>query len=150
MKRLLCTCLALAMLLSFSGCSMPVYEDTNGEDNYSLQTITDEDIVQGISTTKVMSSTVTVNRKTVCKAKTMSGVESLWEQKLENETLEIVVSCEITKGNAKLVLVVDDEIVHTFSLNEDNQRVTLENVTGEVSLKLAGEDAGYAVSFEFE
>ncbi len=44
-------------------------------------------------------------------------------------------------------LSYEDTIVHDFALNEENQQFTLENVTGKVSLKLAGESAGYTVSY---
>ena len=77
----------------------------------------------------------------------MSGVLELYEDRLKNETLDITVSCEITKGNARLVLIVDGEIVHDFDLNGADQSLVLENVSGNVSLKIAGESAGYAVSY---
>lgn len=145
MKKLLCAFLALALVLSLAGCAS--YEDTNGADDFTLQTLTEADILNGANTTKVMASTVTVNSKTTCKAKTFSGVEALYEAELAGEPLDLLVSSEVTKGNARLVLVVNDEIVHDFALNEENQHFTLENVTGEVALKIAGEDAGYVISF---
>ena len=156
MKRILCILLAVLILLSLPflillslpESMMSIYEDTNGDADFSLQTLTDQDIIQGTSFTKVMSSTLKNHNKTVCKARTMSGVEKLWEERLENETLDIIVSCEITKGNAQLVLVIDDKIVHTFAVNEVYQRFTLANVTGKVYLKLAGENAGYIVTYE--
>lgn len=150
MKKLICTLLAVFILLSFTGCVMSSFEDTNGEADYSLQTITEENILQGMNTSEIMSSSVTVNNKTVCKAQTMSGVVNLFEKRMVNETLDIVVSCQITKGNAQLVLVIDGEIIHNFALNEENQHFTLENVTGKVCLKLAGESAGYSVTYEFQ
>ena len=67
-----------------------------------------------------------------------------------DEPLHIVVSCEITKGNARLVLVIDDKIVHSFALNEENQQLSLNNVTGKVCLKLAGETTGYTVTYKLK
>ena len=150
MKKCLCALLALFMLLSCSGCITFSYEDTNGEDNYALQTLTDADILRGAGSTTVLSSKVTINNKTECKAKTMSGVLTLLDTKLNNEPFAITVSCHITKGNARLVLVVDDEIVHDFALNTDNQTFTLPNVTGKVRLKIAGESTGYTVTYTCE
>ena len=149
MKRFLSALLAVVIVLSLSGC-MISYEDTNGDADFSLQTITEQDIIQKTICSKVMSSTVTADNRTVCKAKTMSGVEALFEKRMKNESLDIVVSCQITKGNARLVLTLDDKIVHDFALNEENQRFTLDNVTGRISLKLAGESTGYAVSYELQ
>lgn len=150
MKRTISTILILSLLLCLSGCSLGQLEDTNGPEDYSLQTLTEEDILQGASTIKVMSSSTTINNKSTCKAKTMSGVETLFSRKLQNESLDILLSCEITGGNARLVLILDGEILHDFALNENDQHFTLENVTGKVSLRLAGESAGYAVSFEIQ
>lgn len=146
MKKLLCVVLAVILLLSCAGCVNLSYEDTNGEDNYALQTLTDADILRGASSSTVLSSKVTVNDKTECKAKTMSGVVTLLEKKLNNEPLHITVSCKISKGNARLVLVLDDKIIHDFALNTENQTFTLSNVTGKVRLKIAGESAGYEVT----
>ena len=147
MKRLFCAFFALLLLLSLAGCMMKSYEDTNGEDNFSLQSLTDQDIIHGTNTSTVMTSSVTVHTRTTCKAKTITGVKELFMQKMQNETLDIVVSCQITQGNARLVLLVDDKIVHDFALHEENQHFTLENVTGKVRLKLAGERAGYVVTY---
>lgn len=150
MKKIFCTFLVIAVLVSLSGCMASAYEDTNGEDNFSLQTLTDQDIIQGTNTTSFMSSTVTLNNKTVCKVQTMSGVDELFEKRMKNETLDMVVSCEIVKGNARLVLVIDDKIVHDFALNENNQQFILENVTGKVCLKIAGESTGYSVTYKVQ
>ena len=150
MKKCMCILLAMLLVLSLGGCGTPNYEDTNGETNFSLQYITDVDIIQGINTFTMMSSTVSLNNTTTCKANTLSGVENLWKRNMKNGKLDMVVSCQITKGNARLVLLIDDTIVHDFSLNEANQHSTMENVSGKVCLKLAGENAGYAVSFTLQ
>ena len=147
MKKFFGGLFLLLVLFSLVGC-FPVYEDTNGAEDYTLQSLTEADIISGGTYSKAMSSTITVNDKTVCKAKAMSGVETLFEQRLKNEAFEILVSCEILKGNARLVLVVDGEIVYDFALNESNQRFTLKNVSGDVSLRLAGESVGYSVTYE--
>ncbi len=146
MKRIICFALLILIVLSLASCTAVSYEDTNGEDDFSLQTITDKDIVDGINTTKILSSTSTGNNKTTSKAKTMSGVVELYEGKLKNESFKIVVSNEISKGNARLVLVFNDEIVHDFDLNSKDQSFVLNNATGKVYLKIAGESTGYSVT----
>jgi len=149
MKKYICILAIICLLLSLTGCVMTSYEDTNGEADYSLQTITEENILQGMGSSSIMSSQMTVNNKTVFKAQTMSGVMELVEKRLAGQPLDLIVSCQINKGNARLVLVIDGQIVHDFALQEANQRFTLENVTGKVCLKLAGESAGYSVEIEF-
>lgn len=147
MKRFICFTLLALTLLSLASCTASTYEDTNGEDDFSLQTITDEDIIKGINTSQFFTSTLNSNDKTTCKAKTMSGVVELFEGKLENESFEIVVSSEITKGNARLVFVFNNEIVHDFDLNGEGQSFVMENATGNFSLRIAGESTGYSVTY---
>ena len=150
MRKFICSLFAACILFSCSGCSPTSYKDTNGDTDYTLQTITEENIRQGMNTSTIMSSAVTFNNKTVCKAKAMSGVLKLFDRRMEHEPLDIVVSCDITKGNARLVLLLDGEIIHDFSLHEENQHFSLESITGKVCLKLAGESAAYAIAFELQ
>ena len=150
MRKFICSLLALLVLFSFTGCSPTLYKDTNGNADLSLQTLTDADIIGKTGSSSFMSSTVRRSDGTVRKVRTMSGVEKLFELNMDNETLDLVVSCKITKGNARLVLVINDEIVHDFPLNGTSQRFTLENVTGSVSLRLAGESAGYSVQYQLQ
>jgi len=138
------------IILSLSSCGVTTYQDTNGPSDYSLQTLTEEDIIRGAKTSKILSSSITLNNKTVCKAKTMSGVEELYKTNLKNETLCLTISSEITKGNARLVIVFNDEIIHDFALHMSDQIFTLEDVTGTVSLKLAGESTGYEITYLVE
>ena len=46
-----------------------------------------------------------------------------------------------------MVLCVDDEIVHTFTLNELSQTYVIENVRGTVSLRIAGESADFMFDY---
>lgn len=150
MKKFFCTLLTVCILLSFAGCELPSYEDTNGEADFSLQTITEQDILRAAGSTKIMAFSSSVNGQTTCKAKTMNGVETLFEKKLNGQTLDLTVSCAITKGNARLVLILDDKIIHDFAINEENQHITLDNVTGKVCLRLAGEAAGYVITWNMQ
>ena len=147
MKNFICALLLCSTLLSFAGCTMVSYEDTNGDEDFTLQTLTEQDILDGGSSSEFLSSNVTVNGKITYKAKKLSGVKVLYEKKLKGETFEISLSSTVSKGNARLVLASEDEILHEFALNEANQSFTLENFSGRVYLRLAGESAEYSVSF---
>lgn len=50
-------------------------------------------------------------------------------------------------GNFKMVLLVDDKIVHEFDRNETMQNYVLEDITGEVSLRIACESAKFEFSY---
>ena len=147
MKKIICALLLCCTLLSFAGCAMISYEDTNGDEDFTLQTLTEEDILDGGNSSEMLSSHVTVNNKSTYKAKSLSGVKVLYEKKLREETITFSLSSTVSKGNARLVLASEDAILHEFDLNKADQSFTLENFTGRVFLRLAGESAEYSVSF---
>ena len=147
MKRWISILLISALLAACCGCHATSYEDTNGSDDFSLQTLTEEDILHSSGSTRIMSSTVTLNSQTTCKVKTMSGVVELYSRRMDGGYFGITVSSQVTKGNARLVLIVNDEIVHEFDLNRQDQYFALGNVSGKVSLKIAGESTGYNITF---
>lgn len=149
MKKYICLLLFAFAVCSMAGCSANMYEDTNGAEDFSLQILTDEDILRDTGVARVMSSTTTFNGKTVCETKTMSGVLALYEDRLRGEDFRIVVSSEFTKGNARLVLVLNDEIVHEFALHGEDQVFMLKDVTGDISLKVAGESTGFRITYRF-
>ena len=144
---------ALMVLAVLSGCGGGI-EDTNGETDFTLQTITDADIIEGMNTMSFMSSQSSVTVNGVSKNKisvgTMSGVMELYEGRLNNESLTVVLSGSVTKGNARIVVVLENEIVHDFELNAADQSFTLENASGRVYIKIAGESAGFSVEYTAE
>ena len=150
MKRFVCWILLACVLCSLAGCGADMYADTNGEGDFTLQTLTDYDILHVRRSVRVMSSTKRFGNKTVCKTKTMSGVTDLYEGYLRGEDFQITVSSEFTKGNARLVLVLDDAIIHDFALNEEDQTFVLPNAKGRIHLRVAGESTGYRVEYRIQ
>ena len=98
MKRFVCWILLACVLCSLAGCGADMYADTNGEGDFTLQTLTDYDILHVRRSVRVMSSTKRFGNKTVCKTKTMSGVTDLYDAFLRGEDFQITVSSEFTKG----------------------------------------------------
>ena len=150
MKRFVCWILLACVLCSLAGCGADMYADTNGEGDFTLQTLTDYDILHVRRSVRVMSSTKRFGNKTVCKTKTMSGVTDLYEGYLRGEDFQITVSSEFTKGNARLVLVLDDAIIHDFALNGEDQTFVLPNAKGRIHLRVAGESTGYRVEYRIQ
>ena len=144
-SRLLPLVLALVLLLSLGGCKK--YEDTNGPDDYSLQTLTEADLVSGktggSSVGRVESN---VNDTHKLKIKTFNGVESL--QKFKRGDWQIELSFQVTKGNARLYLCSGGEILHEFQVNRDNQYYAFTVDSEDVSLRIAGEDCGFTLQYE--
>lgn len=147
MKKFIAILLATVLVLSLAGCKFVTYEDTNGDEDFSLQTLTEADITSNITTySQKMGTKTMINNEISYSAKSMSGIIRIYEANLRDGNSEIQVSSKVSKGNARLVLMVGNEIVHDFDLNKDNQVYTLENCTGQVCLRLAGESAEFKVT----
>lgn len=141
--------LLLVILLGFSflsACSALQFEDTNGDEDYSLQSIVDEDIVRSSNHVSVGSFETTVNNVTKLTTKKFNGVRSL--ETFRNNTYTIEVSFKVTKGNAKLVLCDGDSILHEFEVNQDNQTYSF-TCDERVQLKIAGEDCAFELRYTY-
>ena len=122
-------------------------EDTNGPEDFSLQTITDQQIVDlsigsvggpNIGRNSLLGSTVEFY------SDKFTGVyEILYDNFiLPSDFVLSLYNFEIRGGNFKLVIVHDDKIVAEL---EPGMTVDyrLENVTGAVSLRIVGESASF-------
>lgn len=124
-------------------------EDTNGADDYSLTTITEDDIINmdmgsigGPNTSKGI-----LNGKNITfSAKKFTGVyEILYDNLIGKSDFVLdLTNYTINDGNFKMVVVHNDKIVATI---EPDALVNycLEDINGTVALRIAGESA----SFEF-
>lgn len=128
-------------------------EDTNGPDVLTLGSITDADIINldtgALSPVKVSRSDITIggvdlNASVKLSSQKFTGVyEVLYENYvLPSDFVLQLSSFEVMSGNFKMVVVHDDKIVATI---EPGMQVDyrLDNVTGYVSLRIAGESAAY-------
>lgn len=124
-------------------------EDTNGAENYNLQTITDSNIINrdiGAMGLKISNSTVT--NTTSYSSEKFTGVEEIYGENIVANRIEFNINhASVTEGNFRIVLLVDDEIVHEFKLNELMQTYVLENPSGYVSLRIAGESANFMFDY---
>ena len=126
-------------------------EDTNGPDVYTLQTITDSNIIKkdiGALNVKESRSVLGGTTKTYSSER-FTGVYELHTANVIATSYEVVVNhARVDKGNFRIVLLLDDEIVHEFKLNELTQSVKLENVRGSVALRIAGESANFILDYD--
>lgn len=124
-------------------------EDTNGADNYNLQTITDSNIINrdiGAMGLKISNSSIT--NTTSYSSEKFTGVEEIYGENIVANRMEFNINhASVTEGNFRIVLLVDDEIVHEFKLNELMQTYVLENPSGYVSLRIAGESANFMFDY---
>ena len=128
-------------------------EDTNGADNFALQVITDQNIIDqdmgmvgGIKIHRdVIGDGITIS------SKDFSGVyEVLWNNYVLPSDFRLeLTNLIVTDGNFRAVIVNEDKIVGELEFNsEDDPFIDywLEDVTGKVELVLAGESAAFSFS----
>lgn len=122
-------------------------EDTNGPDNYKLQTITDGNIIKknvgaiggpDISRNTLLGDTVKFS------AEKFTGVyEILYDNFIFESDFQVTLTAfEIYEGNFEIAVVYNDEIVATLEPGILSDYL-LEDVTGYVSLRIAGESASF-------
>ena len=122
-------------------------EDTNGADNYALQTITDENIIEmdmGAIGGPKISKNILQGSNVEFSAEKFTGVyEVFYDNFIGKSDFEVNLSgFEVKEGNFKMVVVHDDKIVATLEPDLFVE-YRLEDVTGTVSLRIAGESASF-------
>lgn len=145
MKRLLVFLLTVSFMLSLTACGIEI-EDTNGPDDYSLETITDENIINmDLGASGSAASSDDASQVVKYSSKNFSGVEEICSVNriTASEVIIDLSTIMVKEGNFRLVVVYNDEIVHDFDLEEMSQQFKLEDVEGNVSVRIAGESASY-------
>ena len=142
--------LMVAIIIAvFTSCGLDHIEDTNGADNYELQVITDENIRNlDIGSRNVTISENMIGSTVTYSSNCFTGVYEVFFENIITNRYEITVNhARVDAGNFKMVLCLNDEIVHTFKLNELTQTFLLENVKGTLSLRIAGESADFMFDY---
>ena len=153
MKKLISAVFAIVLIVIavfwFSGDDLNHIEDTNGANNYSLQTITDENIRNlDIGALNIVKHDNLIGETVTYQSDRFTGVYELFRENIVTNRFEITINhAQVNAGNFKMVLCIDDEIVHTFALNELTQTFILEDVAGTVSLRIAGESADFMFDY---
>ena len=124
-------------------------EDTNGADNYSLQQITDDNIIKkDIGALNLSETRSVLSNMPVYSSEKFTGVSEIYMTNIIGNRFDITVyNMVVHAGNVKIVLVHNDEIIHEFKLNELTETYTLKNPEGAVALRIAGESADFEFSY---
>ena len=152
-KNILWALFALVMVIVFTmlflNNDLEHIEDTNGPDDYTLQTITDENICKmDIGALNVRIQEALIGDTITYESNCFSGVYEVFYENIITNRFEISVNhAKVSAGNYKMVICLDDKIVHTFSLNELTQTFVLEDVKGTISLRIAGESADFMFDY---
>ncbi len=147
MKRYWIFGLILAMCLGLVACGQ--IEDTNGQDDYSLATITEEELVKGTnSSSKVGFLHTQINDSHTFKVSKFSGVEAIESVRATENTKSITFLVESTRTSGNLYVYVrcDDQIVGEFEIGARDDLVIESPAPGKYELCVAGESASYELS----
>ncbi len=132
-------------LVFLVGCNLlKTYEDTNGESDYTLQSITDSMIIKGATYQEIESFTNQKNNDISISVNKFNGIKTIEE--FRKYKYYIKLSFEVEEGNASLVLCNNKEILHCFKINEKNQEFSFE-CNNKVYLKIAGESCKYRLNY---
>lgn len=146
MKKVLNVLFLVVLMLMLSGCVKHV-EDTNGPDNYEIQTFTDEEITsKRKSYITVGSVQNVVNNKNTFKALKFTGIYELKKVDASNQSLTFFIVSECTSGNFRIVIVHDNAIIHDVKIN-DTESIILNNCNGKYSLVIVGESAKMNIEY---
>ncbi len=132
-------------------------EDTNGADNYALQTITEQDVVElkmgtrgsvSQSETQMNVAGLSISDGRKYSSNKFTGVYQIYAATLfKGSDIYVQLSeFEITEGNFAFYIVFDGEIVGQLTPGEVGvSEFTLENVekTGSLEYIIAGESAAF-------
>ena len=125
-------------------------EDTNGPENYALQKITDQEIIDkstgSIGGPDISRSILTGDAVNFSAEKFTGVYEILYDNYIGKSDFEVnLTAYEIYEGNFKIVVVHNEEIVATLE-PDIFVDYRLEDITGYVSLRIAGESASFSFS----
>lgn len=146
-KRLLSVILVCCMSCLLAGCGTE-YEDTNGAENFTLQTITDEEIIDlstGASGLSYTEENLGFLHSSEYSAKNFNGVERIYLTTFIGKSdVEIYIGhLNVESGNFKLVVINNDEIIKEIPLDAFGETFRFEDLKGDFSVHVAGECAKF-------
>ena len=154
MKKLLCMILVFSMCFALVGCGTE-YPDTNGEDNFDLETITDENIINletGASGLTYEELNLGALHSSEYSAKNFNGVERLYFTSFigKSDVCVYIGHMTVESGNFRLVVINNDEIIKDIPLDTFNEDIWFEDLTGDFAIHVAGESAKFDFHIEVQ
>lgn len=155
MKKFAVILLMGLLCLALAGCGT-IYEDTNGADDYTLQTITDENIVKqdlgasGLNYTEEQYPGGFYS--TEYSAKNFNGVHEIYLTNyiLPSSFYIYVGYLNVNSGNFKLAIVNNDEVIREIPDGTFNEMIYFEDIQGYFAIRLAGESAAFELNIDTE
>jgi hypothetical protein len=147
MKKVLCILFVLVFAVALTGCGVEI-ADTNGPDDTSLATITEENIINmdiGSSGLNYTETEVGALLSSEYSSKNFNGVERIYLTNFigKSDIRVYIGHMNVESGNFKLVVVNNEEIIHEFALDTFGEEFWFEDLTGEFAIHVAGESAEF-------
>lgn len=130
------------MFLSLTACTH--IGDTNGDQDFTIETFTDLDIINKSSHMALGFVESNLNGKITIKAKKFSGVYGIYSVNANNEPLSITVESSCSSGNLRIVLINDETIIGDYEINTTDS-IDIENANGKYIVKIVGESAKFSL-----
>lgn len=152
MKKMIKMVLVSSLLLCLVGCGEK-YEDTNGSDNYNLQTIRDSEIIElsvGASGLSYTESEVAGITSKEYSAKNFNGVDRIYHTNfiLPSDIRIEVGYVSVKEGNFRVCIINDEKIIDEIPVDAFAQSFYYENLSGDFSIHIAGESAKFEMNIE--
>ena len=143
MKKIKKPLIYLLSMLSLASCcfyNLTHIEDTNGEDDISLCSLTEEVLLEKNPHALFnMSSTNSNNNKTTFKCNIFSGVSDIASYTIKEKTSFTVTSL-IEEGNGDFFIYQEGKRIYSIGFPY-NDTIVLSDVTGKIYFRIAGESA---------
>lgn len=134
--------LIIMMALVLVSCGKLEIADTNGEANYELCQLNEDDLLKKSPKYFVKNCTTTNNNeKATFEVALMSGVKSVFTYNAKkDDTRNFTVKSEVFEGNVKIFVCNKGKIIYDVPINSD-VNVKIASVEGKVEFRVAGESA---------
>lgn len=146
MKKII-TLIMIGITICFTSCSSCKHiEDTNGDDDYSLCQITNENIINGMNSISMSSVKTSKNNSHTLRINKFSGVNSIYKETIKNTIVTINAKVTLNSGNLRVVVVGNKEILFDFVINGSSTYTLPSNVSS-YQIKIAGETAKFKIEY---
>lgn len=142
MKKYLFVAVIFLMLFTLSSCKH--VEDTNGEEDYTIETFSDEDIFKNSSNYLAIGKVEkNINNESSLSVSKFSGIYKFTSFKVKDSNFKFKIESNCSSGNFKIVLVKDNNTIINIEIN--NEEIIEINEQGTYALKVIGESAKFSL-----
>ena len=134
----------LSTILLLTSCSFGHIKDKNGKDDYSIATISEEEMINGSNYVALGFFSTHIFSTANCNSKKFSGVKTIATVNIESENENIVITSSVTSGNFMLIFV-KDEVIEVKAYANSLINVSKASMNGLYEIKVVGESASFDV-----